>query len=135
MSFYTTRIDGELVDLYSIDVILRGSDERTIRLSTDMAGMATGYAFVGNPYFHTDDPHWRIKDGDSVIECEADHPLAQPVADAYLEFRDDCEYDRMLFEEMIKDEDEAMEEWFEEEEWERDMAPLYAVQDRLNGVR
>ena len=55
------------------------------------AGRKTGYAFIGNGYSHGIEYFDKYSDGDTVIECSKDHPLAIPVADAYWRFQATCE--------------------------------------------
>ena len=65
-------------------------DGEEIKLSSTMSGAETGFAVIANPSTYDDDhpfysPHWKHKDGDTVIGVEKDHPGAMPVADAYQE--------------------------------------------------
>ena len=99
-----------------------------------MSGYSTGFGFIGNPYFHGD-IHWRLKDGDTVMECDSTHPQAMPVQEAYDELRRrfdeenaewECEADRLddLYE-------AARYEAMLEAEW-APIERLYAIQDALS---
>jgi len=72
----TLRIEGT--------VTLTASNGLEMVMNTSSAGVKTGFAFIGNPYY--DDPcnvHWRRKDGETCMGCGPSHPRALPVADAY----------------------------------------------------
>ena len=69
---------------YGNSITYRTNNGKIITLSERSAGVKTGYAFVGNPYYDCpEETEWRHKDGETCIECDADHPRALPVADAY----------------------------------------------------
>lgn len=100
-----------------------------------MSGYATGYGFIGNPYFHGDAPEWRFKDGDTVIECDSTHPRAMPVQEAYdeLERQWDAEYASWGCEADRLDDlyEAARYEAMLEAEW-APIERLYAIQDSLS---
>ena len=103
-------------------------------VSPGMSGYSTGFGFIGNPYFHGD-IHWRLKDGDTVIECDSTHPRAMPVQEAYDELH------RRFDEENAEWECEAarLDDMYESARYEAmleaEWAPierLYAIQDALS---
>lgn len=113
-------------------VLLTCSDGEPIELHADSSGLATGYGMIGNPYYCTNDPHWKWDDGDTVIECEASHPMAMPVADAYQRLYARWEDERRDWELMEERHAEDMlDSWYQEsfEPTER----LYEIQDLLMG--
>jgi hypothetical protein len=100
-----------------------------------MAGYATGYGFIGNPYFHGDAPEWRLKDGDTVIECDESHPWAMPVHEAYAELHRQFEEDNAAFECEAARLDDLYESARYEAMLEAEWAPieeLYRIQDLLS---
>jgi hypothetical protein len=100
-----------------------------------MAGYATGYGFIGNPYFHGDAPEWRFKDGDTVIECDSTHPLAMPVYEAYDELRRRLDEENAAWECEAARLDDLYESARYEAMLEAEWAPierLYAIQDSLS---
>jgi hypothetical protein len=111
---------------------------KEITLDANMSGMQTGFARIGNPYWDGDE-HWRIKDGDTVIGCEADDPRAMPVEEAYQIFFDRmAEEDALWAEEMARWEEEDAEYYRKKQQEQEDADPmstdrLYEVQDRLSG--
>jgi len=99
-----------------------------------MSGYATGFGFIGNPYFHGD-IHWRFKDGDTVMECESTHPRAMPVQEAYDELRRQFEEDNAAWECEAARLDDLYESARYEAMLEAEWAPieqLYAIQDSLS---
>jgi len=113
--------------------ILICTDGQAIELPSDVAGMATGYGFIGNPYFFGD-ADWRWKDGDTVIECEADNVLAMPVADAYQEWQRRSDDEQEMFEIEQDKWDRLEDEWRQERAENAYWAPieaLYEIQDEL----
>jgi hypothetical protein len=73
-------------------VTLRATDGEEIQVSQKASGLETGWAVVANPYYRypegheLHDPHWRRKDGETVIGVEQGDRGAMIVADAYQEF-------------------------------------------------
>jgi len=113
--------------------ILIASDGEPIRVHPQMAGVKTGFARIGNPYFDGD-PDWRLKDGNTVIECQPSDSRAIPVADAYQKLRAAWEAEAAE----LQAEEEAWErEWAERNEqrrWDETIGHLYLIQDRLMGI-
>jgi len=75
-------------------VILIASDGEEIKLPSTLSGVETGFAVIANPAGYDDDhpfysPHWKQKDGDTVIGVEEDYTggpgETMSVADAYQE--------------------------------------------------
>lgn len=79
-----------------IEVYCVTSWGQEITIGNRMAGMATGYAIIDNPYWHGDE-HWRRKDGDTVMEAQAGDYNAMPVADAYAAFHAMIENERVEY--------------------------------------
>lgn len=99
-----------------------------------MSGYATGFGFIGNPYFHGD-IHWRFKDGDTVMECESTHPRAMPVQEAYDELERQWDAEKALWECEAARLDDLYESARYEAMLEAEWAPierLYAIQDSLS---
>ena len=105
-----------------------------MQILVGMSGYSTGFGFIGNPYVHGD-VHWRLKDGDTVIECDSTHPRAMPVQEAYDELH------RRFDEENAEWECEAarLDDMYESARYEAmleaEWAPierLYAIQDALS---
>ena len=98
-----------------------------------MAGYATGYGFIDNPYFHGD-IHWRLKDGDTVIECDESHPNAMPVQEAYDTLRRQWDEENAAWECEAARWDDLYEAERYEAMLEAEWAPiehLYSIQDAL----
>ena len=102
-------------------VTVTASNGEEIDLPKDMSGLNTGFAVIGNPYFmfpeghERHDPHWRFKDGDTVIGVEEGTFGAMPVADAYQAFhwameQEKEDFDRQIAEMQIADEEYAIRE-------------------------
>jgi hypothetical protein len=103
-------------------------------VTPDMAGYATGYGFIGNPYWYGD-VHWRLKDGDTVMECDSTHPRAMPVQEAYDELRRQFEEDNAAWECEAARLDDLYESARYEAMLEAEWAPIerfYAIQDSLS---
>jgi len=109
------------------------TDGEQIKLSAGSAGLQTGFARIGNPYFDGDE-YWRMKDGDTCIECEADHPAAMPVADAYQQLFGEWAEERAEWARIEREEREAEAEAEAVREWDETDGPLYDIQDKLMGV-
>lgn len=99
-----------------------------------MSGYSTGFGFIGNPYFHGD-IHWRLKDGDTVMECDSTHPQAMPVQEAYDELHSRFDEENAAWEcEAARLDDmygSARYEAMLEAEW-ASIERLYAIQDSLS---
>jgi hypothetical protein len=111
-----TCTDGEVIELYG-----------------DYAGVDTGYGYIGNPYF-LGDPNWRFKDGDTVIGCNADHPQAMLVQDAYQLWYENARAEQMEFDAMVEEwnrESDARRLDREESDRFSEMDRLYEIQDSL----
>lgn len=74
------------------EIVLIATDGEKIHLTKNHAGVATGFGYVVNGYSAGVEYFDKYDDGDTVIGCDADHPQAMPVADAYQALR--AEYDR-----------------------------------------
>jgi len=114
-------------------VELVASNGQVLRLSSKAAGVATGFARIGNPYFDGD-PDWRFKDGDTCIECsESDH-RGMPVADAYQSLYRLWAQEQCLFDDMLRQDNQEISESIIAQEWEAREGALYHIQDKLMGV-
>jgi hypothetical protein len=118
------RLEGE--------VRLVASDGEVIVLDSRCSGVKTGWAFIGNPYFHGD-PDWRFKDGDTCIGCGPDEPGAMPVADAYQELRRRWDEENAEVEAGIAEMEARHTEALAVRQWDEGLGHLYAVQDALMG--
>jgi hypothetical protein len=114
----------------SNSVTLQCSDGESITLPRDAAGVKTGWGFIGNPYFHGDDS-WKMRDGDTVIECLQSHPNAKPVADAYQALHQMWEAERAYWDAVEENYSRQMREREEEELW-APIEHLYQIQDALS---
>ena len=105
-----------------------------MQILVGMSGYSTGFGFIGNPYFHGD-IHWRLKDGDTVMECDSTHPRAMPVQEAYDELRRRFDEENAAWEcEAARLDDiyeSARYEAMLEAEWAH-IERLYAIQDALS---
>lgn len=118
-------------------LVLVCTDGSTVTVAPDSAGVATGYGRIGNPYFEGD-TEWRFKDGETVIECTADHPAAMPVADAYQELLARFDEEDRAFREYLANFEARFEHRTNEEMWDAEWAPveeLYQIQEALEGRR
>jgi hypothetical protein len=80
-------------DFVYIDVTTTGATpsvppDITFDIWDKLEGVKTGFGIIENPYYIEEgeighDPHWRRKDGRTVIGVPEDHERAIPVADAY----------------------------------------------------
>jgi hypothetical protein len=118
------RLEGE--------VRLVASDGEVIVLDSRCSGVKTGWAFIGNPYFHGD-PDWRFKDGDTCIGCGPDEPGAMLVADAYQELRRRWDEENAEVEAGIAEMEARHTEALAVRQWDEGLGHLYAVQDALMG--
>jgi hypothetical protein len=83
---------GAKIKSHSSDTVtLRTTDGEEIQVGKKSAGLETGWAVIANPYWYypeghkLHDPHWRRKDGETVIGVEQGTSGAMKVADAYQE--------------------------------------------------
>ena len=126
---------------------LQATDGEWISIPINCSGMATGFAFIGNPYYcfgegHPQyDEHWRHKDGDTVCECSEDDPRAYPVADAYQELHMRWKREREEWAEIDAENEAERAEWdhayaeeLATEQWESTTGQLYQIQEELMGV-
>ena len=56
-----------------------------VEVFENSSGVAGGFGRVVNGYLHGLEHFDKVTDGDTVVACEADHPAALPIADAYWE--------------------------------------------------
>ena len=66
-------------------ISMTATDGEIIEIPADCSGMKTGFGYVVNGWSHGVADFDKWSDGDTVIECDASHPCAKPVADAYQE--------------------------------------------------
>jgi hypothetical protein len=106
--------------------------------------MQTGFAFIGNPYYEcpVSDPHWRHKDGDTVIGCDRNHRLAMSVQDAYQQLdenraaeRAEWEDEQAYYDDMMEQDHRDLDEHHARDLWDSTVGVFFDIQDRLDGIR
>jgi hypothetical protein len=112
------------------------SDGRIERVYTNMSGMQTGFAFIGNPYYDCpDDLHWRRKDGETVIGCHASNRRARPVQDCYQELREEWAAEKAVWDEYERQQNAELADACHRDTFDATVGHLFDVQDKLMGIR